>query len=81
MRWLVVAAVCLWQGAATAGEIEESGLDNLPHAQITLLGENHDNAGHHLGQARALRAIAPRAVVLEMLTPEQAARVTPELLS
>ncbi|MFT4784024.1 MAG: putative iron-regulated protein [Paracoccaceae bacterium] len=56
-------------------------MDNLPRAQITLLGEIHDNAGHHLGQARALRAIAPRAVVFEMLTPEQAARVTPDLLN
>jgi len=62
---------------------EEVGLDALaalPPADVTVLGEVHDNPAHHLGQAQAIRAIDPAAVVFEMLTPAQAARVTPDLL-
>lgn len=44
-------------------------------AQITILGEVHDNPDAHLGQAAALSALRPTAVVLEMLTPEEAAQV------
>ena len=43
-------------------------------ATFVLLGEKHDNADHHLFQAKVLRVLAaerPTAVVLEMLRPEQ----------
>jgi len=50
-------------------------------AQIYVLGEVHDNPAHHLLQAEAVAAIAPRAVVFEMLTQEQAARVRGDLLA
>jgi len=43
-----------------------------PEAEIVILGEVHDNADAHLGQARALRDLAPTAVVFEMLTAEDA---------
>lgn len=43
---------------------------------IVLLGESHDNPAHHAVQARAVDQIAPRALVFEMLTARQAARVT-----
>ncbi|KZY47675.1 hypothetical protein A3731_07615 [Roseovarius sp. HI0049] len=46
---------------------------------ISVLGEVHDNPAHHAAQAERVAAIAPAAIVFEMLTPEQAARVTPEL--
>ncbi len=45
---------------------------------ISVLGEVHDNAAHHRVQAEKVAEIAPRALVFEMLTPEQAARITPE---
>lgn len=48
--------------------------ESLPKADIVVLGEVHDNAEAHLGQARMLAELAPKAVVFEMLTPEQAAR-------
>lgn len=48
---------------------------------IFVLGEVHDNPAHHAAQAEAVSDIAPRAVVFEMLTPEQAARVTDTLLA
>jgi hypothetical protein len=45
-----------------------------------ILGEVHDNPVHHAHQAIALDALKPRAVVFEMLSLDQAARVTPRLL-
>jgi uncharacterized iron-regulated protein len=50
-------------------------------ADLHFLGEQHDNAAHHQRQAALVAEIAPRAIVLEMLTPEQAARVTPALIA
>ncbi|MEI4488490.1 ChaN family lipoprotein [Frigidibacter sp. MR17.14] len=41
-------------------------------AQVVLLGEIHDNPDHHRLQAAAVAALQPRALVFEMLTPEQA---------
>lgn len=49
-------------------------------AEVYVLGEVHDNPAHHLVQAEAVQAIAPRAVVFEMLTAEQAAQVTDDIL-
>lgn len=46
---------------------------------ISVLGEVHDNPAHHAAQAERVAAIAPAAIVFEMLTPDQAARVTPAL--
>lgn len=40
---------------------------------VLILGEVHDNPTHHAEQAKAVRVIAPRAVVFEMLTPDEAA--------
>lgn len=45
-----------------------------PAADIVVLGEVHDNADAHLGQAEALEALQPTAVVFEMLTAEEGAR-------
>jgi uncharacterized iron-regulated protein len=43
------------------------------------MGEIHDNPVHHAHQAIAVEALRPSAVVFEMLSPEQATRVTPRL--
>ncbi|MCR9089124.1 MAG: ChaN family lipoprotein [Rhodobacteraceae bacterium] len=69
---LFVAPLSVWTGTAGAEEIGADALDALPPADIVLLGEVHDNAIHHRNQARALEALAPPAVVFEMLSPEQA---------
>ena len=60
---------------ANAGAIAAADLDSLPPADVTLLGEVHDNAAHHRNQARAIAAIRPAALVFEMITPERAARL------
>jgi uncharacterized iron-regulated protein len=67
--------------AASAGarEIDAADLYTLPDADVVILGEVHDNALHHAHQAIAVGALAPTAVVFEMLSAEQAARVTPRL--
>jgi uncharacterized iron-regulated protein len=50
----------------------------LPPAQIYVLGEVHDNPAHHAMQGELIERIAPTAVVLEMLTEAQAARLGPD---
>ena len=79
----VCLALTLFSPALTspvgAEEISASDLDHLS-GDIIVLGEIHDNPTHHLNQARAIAAIKPKAVVFEMLSPEQAARITPALL-
>ena len=42
-------------------------------ADVVILGEYHDNPTHHAHQAAAISALAARAVVYEMLTPDEAA--------
>ena len=42
-------------------------------ADIVVLGEVHDNADAHLGQAEMIADLRPTAVVFEMLTAKQAA--------
>lgn len=44
-------------------------------AEVVFLGEVHDNPLHHISQAELLAKLTPTAVVFEMLTPEQAARM------
>ncbi|MEM6758992.1 MAG: ChaN family lipoprotein [Pseudomonadota bacterium] len=41
-------------------------------ADVVILGEYHDNPAHHAAQAAALTALAPTAVIYEMLTPDEA---------
>ncbi|MCV6598316.1 MAG: ChaN family lipoprotein [Mangrovicoccus sp.] len=75
--WAIGAAFAglMLMGAAQAEEVPPEALDDLPAAQIYILGEVHDNGMHHDNQARALHALAPAAVVFEMLSPGQAQMV------
>ncbi len=71
IRALIPAFLALHLGGvAQAREIAPETLDNLPVVDVFVLGEVHDNPAHHRNQARALRAIAPSAVVYEMLQPQ-----------
>lgn len=74
-------ALTLLLGApATAGEISAADIVALPPVGVVILGEVHDNPIHHQNQAAALRALKPKAVVFEMLSPEQAAIVNDSAL-
>ncbi len=63
-----------------AAQVSVSDLDALPSADVIFLGEVHDNPAHHMHQEHAISQIRPAALVFEMLTPDQAARVTQPLL-
>jgi uncharacterized iron-regulated protein len=49
-----------------------AALDLPAKIDIVILGEVHDNGLHHQGQAGIIRDLHPKAVVFEMLSPEQA---------
>jgi hypothetical protein len=73
----VPATLAPSRGGASA--IDATDLYALPRADVVVLGEVHDNPVHHAHQAIAIEAVAPSAVVFEMLSPDQAGRVTPRL--
>jgi uncharacterized iron-regulated protein len=78
-----VRLICLTGFAAAANpvlasEIGADALAQLPPADVVILGEIHDNPEHHRNQALAVAALAPRALVFEMLTPEQAGKTQPD---
>ena len=78
MGWIkaVSIAVTLFfsmQGPTLAGQITSDALQTLPAADVYWLGEVHDHPDHHANQALAIKALQPRALVLEMLTPAQVA--------
>lgn len=79
MKETIALVTVLAASPAFSEQISPDALDALPPADVVILGEIHDNPLHHTHQARAVAALAPKAVVFEMLSPEQAARVTPEL--
>ncbi len=74
-----LGALALWAAPVHAQIFDARALATMRAAEVVILGEVHDNPVHHERQAAALAQIAPRAVVYEMLTPQQAAQVTPLL--
>jgi uncharacterized iron-regulated protein len=79
-NWMGAASAALFLFAvpSAARQIEAVDLYTLPTADIVILGEVHDNPLHHAHQAIAIGALAPEALVWEMLTPDAAARATPD---
>jgi len=80
----LVLLIALLAVPAAAEEIPASDLSariEAAHPDVLVLGEVHDNPAHHANQAEAVATLKPRALVFEMLTPEQAARVTPALIA
>ncbi len=68
---LILLALAYLAGTAAKAE-------DLPPADIYVLGEIHDDPDHHAEQARIVAALRPTAVVFEQLTDEQADRITPD---
>jgi len=77
-RLVIIAWALLLPLRMHAAELTAAELSALPSADVVFLGEVHDNPSTHQNQARAIRALRPRALVFEMLTPDQARRVTPK---
>jgi uncharacterized iron-regulated protein len=67
----------IWDVAAGRFVDEPALIARITPARYVLLGEKHDNADHHVLQARLLRALTAAGrrpgVAFEMLTPSQAA--------
>jgi len=77
-----VLACAIWASTVVAQAQETELADILTAAtrgQIILLGELHDNPDHHLRQAAIIEALSPAALVFEMISAQDAARVTPDL--
>lgn len=70
-----LAAPFVW--AKGAGNLHPTS--GAEQADIVFLGEQHDNPVHHEVQAAWVAALSPTAIVFEMLTETQAARVTPDI--
>lgn len=82
MRRAVLAlATMLAPGAVMADPVDtpRAFLERAAGADVLLLGEVHDNPAHHAFQAAVVDAAGPGAIVFEMLTAAEAARVTPDL--
>jgi len=79
MRHLI-PALALCAAPVFAEEITVDAIATLPEVDVLFLGELHDNPWHHETQAEAVAEMQVAAVVFEMLTPEQAALITPNLL-
>ncbi|KIN63454.1 DUF399 domain containing protein [Sulfitobacter noctilucicola] len=71
-----LVSVCMGLGICIAGAALAQELPGalspqqkaaMMEADVVILGEVHDNAAHHEGQAALMAEIAPRAVVFEML--------------
>ncbi len=69
-----VGAFFLWANFQLAGAaVAQPPLNRVAlAADVVILGEVHDNAAHHQVQAAALDQINPKAVIWEMISPEQA---------
>lgn len=68
------AALFSWVGEIAAQTVPQAARD----ADVIFLGEQHDNPAHHSVQAAWVKSLLPKAIVFEMLTKDQAARVTPQ---
>ncbi|MDP3339050.1 ChaN family lipoprotein [Frigidibacter sp.] len=75
MRHALILTLCVCAAPVFAEQIQPDALADL-RADVVILGEVHDNPVHHAHQAQAVAALAPTALVFEMLTPDQAALVT-----
>ncbi len=67
-------------GAPPQAQSVAEAAEFLSAADVIILGEVHDNAHHHQVQAELVTMLRPKALVWEMITQEQAERLTPQIL-
>jgi hypothetical protein len=66
----------LFTSPAVAGEVTAFSPSDFAGADIVIIGEIHDDPSHHQSQAEIVAMLAPSVIVFEMLTEDQAGRVT-----
>jgi uncharacterized iron-regulated protein len=82
-HWVFAAFACIALPALANGDARPGQPDmvaaDMAAADVVILGEVHDNPHHHAQQASLVAQLRPMALVLEMLTDDQAAQITPEV--
>mgnify|MGYP002621917538 FL=1 len=71
----------MWSWPAFAGQLLGDDWSALEGADVVVFGEVHDNPNHHRNQANAVAALGPAALVFEQITPDLAARISPDLIA
>lgn len=79
MRFALLFAAVMAVTAPALPARSDVDIAALRGVDVVILGEIHDNPHHHAWQAEVLGALDPRAIVFEMLSSDQAARITPAL--
>lgn len=74
-RFSILAGLLAFAPHGAKAEFTADQSARMRTADIVILGEVHDNPAHHRGQAEIINRLAPRAVVFEMLSPQQARQV------
>ena len=80
MRGLKSLFLMVMAAPGWASGLPEDLLLQMSQADVVILGEIHDNPGHHQNQHDVLKALQPKAVVWEMLTREEAGQITSEMI-
>lgn len=78
MKHLIFAAFACLALPAHVNSADLGGLAAMSTADVVILGEVHDNPHHHEEQTRLTEKLQPAALVFEMLSTDQAARITHE---
>lgn len=72
MKQFLIALTLLAAPASAQTTLTADDLSRLKAADVVILGEVHDNPTHHDMQAQIVQAVAPAALVIEMLGQEDA---------
>lgn len=67
MRQVILSILVMLSAPCLHADIDMAAHD------VVIIGEFHDNPHHHAFQAKLLQQTPPKAVVFEMLSPEEAA--------
>ncbi len=78
MRIALTLLALAYGAPSDATQPLDTALAAARDADIIVIGEFHDNPGHHQTQTALVEAIQPTAIIFEMLNDDQAARITSE---
>ncbi|MFT4962711.1 MAG: putative iron-regulated protein [Paracoccaceae bacterium] len=81
MRNLSILVTFMLIGWPLSSFADGSAATKMAGYDVVLLGETHDNPDHHTRQKEIVTALQPTAIVWEMLTQEQAAKVSDALIA
>lgn len=71
-QFLLVLPLLALPAVAQQTALGAKDLTRLKAADVVIVGEVHDNPAHHVAQTQIVEALAPKALVVEMLGQEDA---------